>query len=212
MTDIVKLKTVIDKFEELDTKYFEQFCKNFPKVNEEVGFGPNELFEMAIQAQVYLTELGVTAKNRFQYLGFDMMYPFTNPVDWYNWRSEILKKEISHTIYFSIGIRISSEIKRVKKHLEKDCWDAYCQLSPSDFSVSYKYYFEKTGNPEKISTENSLNESTTSERIDNGSISNKYIANISKINNNIVKEESKLSKYFNLSGNLSSILSFFKPF
>jgi hypothetical protein len=139
------LKRILEDLKSLDDEYFKKFMEFYPLylTKEKEGiFGPSELFEMAISAQVLLTELGDTAIARMKYLGFDLMYPFDNPVDWFNWKEEIQKNNVPQSVYFSISLRMSSEFNRMFQHVERDTWDVYCQLSGNEFLVSKERYKE----------------------------------------------------------------------
>jgi len=131
------------KLKELENEYFKKFNQFYPTFYDENKggvFGPSELYEMAIEAEVLLTSLGKTAVKRLQYLGFDLLFPFNNPVDWYNWKIFIEEKKINHTIYFSVSTRVATEFKRMELHLENDTWESYCELSESEFSVPKERY------------------------------------------------------------------------
>ncbi|ENG7521923.1 hypothetical protein ABVD55_005160 [Vibrio harveyi] len=128
---------------ELENKYFQKFNQFYPTFvskEQEGVFGPSELYEMAIEAQVLLASLGQTAVKRLNYVGFDLLFPFSNPVDWYNWKIMIKEKDISHTIYFSISTRVATEFQRIEMHLERKIWESYCQLSEAEFSVPKDRY------------------------------------------------------------------------
>jgi hypothetical protein len=144
------IDNALKKFKELDGNYFKKFNEYYPLFlsEEKQGiFGPSELFEMALEAQVLVAILGDTAIRRMNYVGFDLLYPFNNPVDWYNWKEKIKERKVPQSIYFSIGIRISAEINRIEQFLEFDAWDSYSRLSSSDFSVSCDRYIEHFQDP-----------------------------------------------------------------
>lgn len=135
----------LKKLQELENEYFKLFNKFYPTFYDESKggiFGPNELYEMAIEVEVLLTSLGPTAVKRLMYIGFDLLFPFNNPVDWFNWKTLIIEKNVSHTIYFSVSTRVATEFKRIELHLENDTWDNYCALSESEFSSSKERYKE----------------------------------------------------------------------
>jgi hypothetical protein len=104
-----------------------------------------------------LNSLGKTAKKRFEYIGFNLLGPFDNPVDHYNWREFVKKRQIHNTIYLSIITRIDSEIERVKKFIENDSFDMYHKLSESEYLTSkdkYDYIFEKSLPPKEKKVHN----------------------------------------------------------
>jgi len=74
-----RLLEYLTELKELENEYFKKFNEYFPTFitpeNEGV-FGPSELYEMAIEAQVLLTSLGPTAVKRLNYVGFDLLFPF----------------------------------------------------------------------------------------------------------------------------------------
>ena len=144
------LQDILNEIKVLDKEYFDIFMKEYPllisKEKEQI-FGSAELIEKAIEIQVLVTLLGETALKRMNYLGFNYIYPFDNPVDWYNWKENIINNKVSHTIYLSMSLRMVSEIKRMESYLERDNWDAYNQLSESEFLTSknrYKQHFEQS--------------------------------------------------------------------
>ncbi len=104
---------------------------------------------MAIEAQVLLASLGQTAVQRLNYVGFDLLFPFSNPVDWYNWKI-MIKEKISAIQY--ISTRVATEFQRIEMHLERKIWDRYCQLSEAEFSVPkgrYSSVFSDEDTPER---------------------------------------------------------------
>jgi hypothetical protein len=133
----------LTKLRELENRYFKKFNECYPgyiPLEKEGVFGPSELYEMAIEAQVLLTSLGGTAIKRLNYVGFDLLFPFNNPVDWYNWKELVKKKKIHNTMYFSVSTRIATEFERMEQHITNGTWESYCKLSASEFSVPKKQY------------------------------------------------------------------------
>ena len=138
-----KLQESLTKLRKLENNYFKKFNEYYPgyvSSEKEGVFGPSELYEMAIEAQVLLTSLGVTAVKRLNYLGFDLLFPFNNPVDWYNWKELVKKNKIHNTMYFSVSTRIATEFERMEQHINNGTWESYCNLSESDFSVPKEQY------------------------------------------------------------------------
>lgn len=136
---------VVEELKGLDQEYFKLFMEYFPSclTKEKEGiFGPTDLFERAIKAQTLLTMLGETATRRMNYIGFGLMYPFDNPVDWFNWKEEVKKRNIPISVYFSISIRMTSEFNRMRLYLEGEAWEQYTSLSESAFLVSKDRYSE----------------------------------------------------------------------
>ncbi len=138
-----KIAEILNEFKTLDDEYFKEFVEHYPEPDigiEKNEFCPHELYEKAIEVQALLTMLGETATDRMKYIGFDLLYSFDNPVDWYNWKENIKKRKVPHSIYFSIAVRMESEIKRMQQYIKKNSWDTYCALSESDFLVSKERY------------------------------------------------------------------------
>ena len=97
------LKTVADLKDTID-KYFKLFLEYYPLlVNDGTVFCPTELYEFAIKAQCQASMLGEKAKIRLNYIGFNDLFSLDNPVDWYNWKSKIIEKNIDHTISLLSG-------------------------------------------------------------------------------------------------------------
>lgn len=195
---------------ELENKYFQKFNQFYPTFvskEQEGVFGPSELYEMVIEAQVLLASLGQTAVKRLNYVGFDLLFPFSNPVDWYNWKIMIKEKDISHTIYFSISTRVATEFQRIEMHLERKIWDSYCQLSEAEFSVPkgrYSSVFSDGDSPEKES-----NEATSNEK---GSVNHTHIninnlAYNDKTETDAVDNLDKLNKSSGIWSNVANVAS-----
>ena len=134
------LKIVADLKAAIDD-YFKLFLENYPLlVQENNTFGCAELYKVAIKAQCLACMLGEKAKKRLNYIGFSELFSFDNPVDWSNWKSGIVEKQIDHTIYASIAIRIDAELERIMFFLENGNWDAYNNFSCTEFLVSKTKY------------------------------------------------------------------------
>jgi len=186
------LKDKLQKLKNLENEYFKVFNKCYPTFYDEskgAVFGPSELYKMAIEAEYLLACLGRTAINRMNYLGFDMLFPFNNPVDWFTWKTFIKENSIEHTVYFSISIRLATEIKRMELHLENDAWNEYCELSEHEFSVSksrYSELFFDEGHEDKENSERS-NHAQNVQNIHIGEISynkkteEKAVSNLDKL-------------------------------
>ncbi|HFE37184.1 MAG TPA: hypothetical protein ENK06_02035 [Gammaproteobacteria bacterium] len=155
-----KLQENLTKLRRLENNYFKKFNEYYPgyvSPEKEGVFGPSELYEMAIEAQVLLTSLGVTAVKRLNYLGFDLLFPFNNPVDWYNWKELVEKNKIYNTMYFSISTRIATEFERMEQHIKNGTWESYCNLSESEFSVPKEQYLSLfINNVDRAESNNSL--------------------------------------------------------
>jgi len=152
-----ELLACLDEFKEASDTYFKKFNEFYPlfKKGVEGIFGPSELYELALKAQCLVGMLGPTATRRLKYVGFGMLFPFDNPVDWYEWKEAIVRRSIPQSIYFSIAIRLDSEIARIRFFLDRGKWDDYQLLSDSEYLVSKERYagywkeLEETGSPSK---------------------------------------------------------------
>ena len=110
--------SILETFQIAHDKYFDLLLKNYPTIPTKdpfAEFGPPELCDFAIEVQSCAISLGPKALERLYHLGFDILYPFDNIVDLYNWRAKVKKERIDHTIYSSIAIRIDAELKRMKR-------------------------------------------------------------------------------------------------
>jgi hypothetical protein len=101
------------------------------------------------------------------------MYPFDNPVDWYNWKEEIRKSKVPQSIYFSISVRMASEFSRMIQHINNDAWSVYCNLSAGEFLVSKDRYLEHfVKSPEEEKSLQNKEEVSHSAQVTNVSIEN----------------------------------------
>ncbi|WP_371181106.1 hypothetical protein [Xanthomonas sacchari] len=144
---------IICKLESAHNEYFDLFLKNYPKQSDEDNyrdFGPAKLYELAIEVHACATALGPRAFERLHYVGLDFLYPFDNLVDFYSWRVNVKKNDVSHTIYAAIAIRIDSELQRMRRILELGGDIAYDALQKKAFLVSknrYEITKDATGAP-----------------------------------------------------------------
>ncbi|NJA87961.1 hypothetical protein HCX48_01805 [Rhodocyclus tenuis] len=137
-----KLST-LEAFQGAHDKYFRLLLENYPLIQSNqpfADFGPLELCELAIEVHSCAIALGPKARERLCYLGLDLLYPFDNPVDLYNWRAWVKKENINHTTYASIAIRIDSEIKRMRRVFSLEANTAYEAMPTADFLVSKARY------------------------------------------------------------------------
>ena len=134
---------VVDALQTAHDRYFRLLLENYPLLHQSgplADFGPPELCELAIEAHSCAISLGSIARERLIHLGFDLLYPFDNPVDLYNWRARVKAKQIDHTVYSSIAIRIDSELKRIRRTVELDGGSGYEGLPTGVFLVSSDRY------------------------------------------------------------------------
>jgi hypothetical protein len=124
-------------------EYFKLFLSTYPTkhpITEQSRFGDPHTCELATAAQAYLIALGSSAQHRMIRLGFDLLYPFNNIVDQYNWRSKIILDDISFTTFASIAIRIDSEIEIIEKIISMQCLDNYNTIPETLFAQSKSRY------------------------------------------------------------------------
>ncbi|WP_155416961.1 hypothetical protein [Chromobacterium violaceum] len=134
---------VIDLLQTAHDKYFDLLLKNYPTLSSKApfeGFGPPELCELAIEAHSCAIALGPAIRERLFYLGFDILYPFDNPVDLYGWHSYVKENNVAHSVYASIAIRIDSELKRIRRVFVLSRGAAYDAVPPDIFLVSKERY------------------------------------------------------------------------
>ncbi len=130
---------ILDTLQAAHNEYFNLLIKNYPTLPSEepfADFGPPELCQLALEVQSCVIALGPTALGRFVHIGLEVLYPFDNPVDIYNWRQHVRNDRIEHTTYASIAIRIDAEIKRLRRTLELGDETAYNALTLDVFLVA----------------------------------------------------------------------------
>lgn len=148
--------SILDVLQAAHDKYFRLLLENyplFPKDDPFSDFGPPELCELAVEVHSCAIALGPKARERLFHLGLDVLYPFDNPVDLFNWRVRVKHENIDHTTYASIAIRIDSELKRMRRVLELGGAAAYDVLSVDAFLVS-KSRYKSIATPNKESGDN----------------------------------------------------------
>lgn len=135
--------SILDAFQAAHDKYFRLLLEHYPLVKKDgpsYDFGPPELCDFAIEVHSCAIALGPKARERLCYLGLDLLYPFDNPVDLYNWRVRVKKESIDHTTYASIAIRIDSELKRMRRIFSLEADAAYEAVPTEEFLVSKARY------------------------------------------------------------------------
>lgn len=203
------IKVVEDLKNTIDA-YLKLFLEHYPLlVQEDTPFCPYELHKLAIKAQCQLSMLGQKAKNRLSYIGFNELFPFDNPVDWYNWKKMIKEKNIDHTIYASISIRVDSEIERIILFLSYNNWDTYNNLSDNEYLVSKKRYeklFSQKDNDTKKNTEEKQITTREHIRIDNINVSlnteKEAVDNLDKLH----KKTSTISNIVDIVANTTKLI------
>lgn len=130
---------VLKRFKLAHDEYFKLLLRTYPTkppITEHSGFGDPHACELATEAQACLIALGSSAQNRMIRLGFDLLYPYNNIVDQYNWRTKIISDDISFTTFASIAIRIDSEIDIIEKLISMACSENYDAIPESLFTQS----------------------------------------------------------------------------
>ncbi|MFZ4550236.1 MAG: hypothetical protein ACOYNB_00300 [Aquabacterium sp.] len=201
---------VVDLLQAAHNGYFKILMENYPSANRDdthtfAAFGPPELCELATEVHACAIALGKEARDRLLYIGLDVLYPFDNPVDLYNWRSHVLAKKIDHTIYASIAIRIDGELKRLRRALELGGMQAYAGLAPDVLLVS-KARYQSPSDVERPSTDRAQVPSVTTVNINH--VSMKHPGDASAIND-LEALEKKTSVWSNVSTVISVLKSLF---
>jgi hypothetical protein len=136
---------ILDTLESAHGEYFRLLLKTYPArpgapSAPAAEFGPPELCDLAIGAQSAAIALGPVAIRRLIHLGFDLLYPFDNPVDLFNWRVHVREQRIDHSLFAAIAIRIESEIKRMRLVLKMNGEREYDALDTGTLLVSAERY------------------------------------------------------------------------
>ena len=134
---------IVKNFKQAHDEYFKLLLSTYPTklpITEQSRFGDPHTCELATQAQACLIALGSSAQNRMIRLGFDLLYPYNNIVDQYNWRSKIISDDISFTTFASIAIRIDSEIEIIKKVISMERFENYDTVPETLFTQSKSRY------------------------------------------------------------------------
>lgn len=134
---------IVKKFKSAHDAYFKLLVENYPTtspVTEDSRFGKPQACELATEAQACLIALGTSAQNRMIRLGFDLLYPYNNIVDQFNWRSKIISEDISFTTFASIAIRIDSELQIIEKLIAMESCEKYDAIPEILFTQSKSRY------------------------------------------------------------------------
>lgn len=135
--------SILDALQSAHDDYFKVFLEHYPLIPRGAGFaefGSPKIFDLAIEVHSCVIALGPTVRERLFYLGLDLLYPFDNPIDYFNWSLLVKKEKIDHTTYASIAIRIDSELKRIRKIFQLKCEGAYEMVPADAFLVSKMRY------------------------------------------------------------------------
>lgn len=134
---------IVKNFKQAHDEYFKLLLSTYPTklpITEQSRFGDPHTCELATETQACLIALGSSAQNRMIRLGFDLLYPYNNIVDQYNWRSKIISDDISFTTFASIAIRIDSEIEIIKKVISMERFENYDAIPETFFTQSKSRY------------------------------------------------------------------------
>ncbi len=186
-------------------KYFDLLMKCYPGIpdnSHHTNLGPPELCELAIEVHSCAIALGQSALDRLLYLGLDLLYPFDNPVDHYNWRFQIKSGNIPHTTYAAIAIRIDSEISRIRRIYELGGESIYDNLPVNVVLVSKDRYSAK-----KVFIQDS-NQSAPSESQSNAMIGTFDMA--ATVDTAAVKKLEELELNTSIWSNVSTVLAFMR--
>jgi hypothetical protein len=203
--------SILDAFQAAHDKYFRLLMEHYPLIpkNEPFAdFGPPELCDFAIEVHSCAIALGPKARERLCHLGLDLLYPFDNPVDLYNWRARVKNENIEHTTYASIAIRIDSELKRMHRVFSLDA-DAAYEVVPTEAFLVSKARYESIATPKKTSEES--NQSTPGEPSPTMHIDTVNVHHYAADSQAVSKLE-KLEKETTIGANVSNIISALRTF
>lgn len=200
---------ILDAFEVAHDNYFRLLLEHYPLTqhNEFADFGPPELCDYAIEVHSCAIALGPKARERLCHLGLDLLYPFDNIIDLYNWRMRVKEEKIEHTTYASIAIRVDSELKRMRRVFSLDADAAYDAVPTETFLVS-KARYKSISTTEKESQESNL--SAPSELPPPMHIDTINIQHAA--DSQAVSRLEKLEKETTIGANFSNIISALRPF
>ncbi|QXH35436.1 hypothetical protein [Pseudomonas muyukensis] len=131
---------IIGKFRTAHDAYFKLLLDTYPTkapITDSSKLGAPQSCTLATEVQACLVALGPTAQQRMLRLGFDLLYPFNNIVDQYNWRASIIAQNTNFTTFASIAIRIDAELQLIENVLEFSQFSDY-QGIPSDLFAESK--------------------------------------------------------------------------
>lgn len=139
----MSLINIVKSLQATHNRYFKLLIDTYPTLQKQgpaADFGRSEQCELAIEAHACAIALGRTAWERLAYIGFDVLYPFDNPVDQYNWRVAVRNNRIDHAIYASVAVRVDAELKRLRRTIELGGEAAYNELPADALLVSKDRY------------------------------------------------------------------------
>lgn len=195
--------SILDNFQAAHDKYFNLLLKHYPTIPTDepfTEFGPPELCDLAIEVQSNAICLGPKALERLCHLGLDVLYPFDNVVDLYNWRAMVKKERVDHTIYASIAIRIDSELKRMRRIFSLAADTAYEAVSTETFLVS-KARYASDSSPEENKESGSYprSEAPAGTHID--------VLNVYAADSQAISQLENLEKGSSIASNISNVVS-----
>lgn len=202
--------SLLDALQAAHDEYFRLLLENYPLIPKDgpfADFGPPEICDIAIEVHSCAIALGPKARERLFYLGLDLLYPFDNPVDLFNWRVRVKKESIDHTTYASIAIRIDSELKRMRRVFELGGEAAYDAVPTNAFLVS-KTRYKSIAMPEEGNGGNNQSGPTASPQ-------NMHIENVNiqyPADSQAVSKLETLEKETTIGANFSNIISVLRTF
>lgn len=197
--------SILDALQAAHDKYFRLLLENyplFPKEGPFADFGPPELCDLAVEVHSCAIALGPKARERLFYLGFDLLYPFDNPVDLFNWRVRVKKENIDHTTYASIAIRIDSELKRMRRVFALGGEAAYEVLPDDAFLVSKNRYKSVAAPTEECGGNDQSGPAASPPNMHIDTVNIQYAAD-----SQAVSKLERLEKETTIGANFSSIIS-----
>lgn len=198
---------ILETLQSTQDKYVSLLMKSYPTFPSDslyADFGPPELCDLATQAHACAVALGTTATKRLFYIGFDVLYPFDNPVDLYSWRSNTKNNRVDHAMYLSIALRIDSEIKRMRQIIQFGGEAAYDELPTDLLLVSKDRYEFASPTNEQAGQARSLNTQAARET--------EALKKINAEESNAIKRLESLEQKTTIWANVSNILNFLRSF
>lgn len=147
---------VIEQFQTAHDAYFKLLLETYPTkhpITDHSKLGDPRSCALAVQVQSCLIALGPTAQQRMLRLGFDLLYPFNNIVDQYNWRASIIEQNTNFTTFASIAIRIDAELRLIKNVLTLSDYGNYEGIASDLFAQSKTRYTSTAETPEQEKNE-----------------------------------------------------------
>ncbi|WP_460417968.1 hypothetical protein [Pseudomonas sp. microsymbiont 2] len=149
-------QNVINQFKTAHGAYIRLLLETYPTkhpITDNSKLGDPQSCALAVQVQSCLIALGPTAQQRMLRLGFDLLYPFNNIVDQYNWRASIIEQNTNFTTFASIAIRIDAELQLIENVLKLSDYSDYEGIANDLFAQSKTRYTSTAETPEQEKNE-----------------------------------------------------------